>query len=532
MIGIVDRFGNKTQNNRLKSFLLNGLLLTAVALFMRFVGMAFQLFVTEEAGSEAIGLYSVIGGVYGFALTVATSGIQLGTTRMISEAIGREDHGEVRKARAVCFFYAFLFGLLATLFLFFGSEPIGKYLLKDERTVRSLKILSCSLLPVALSSVLNGYFTAVRRVYKNAITGVLEQAARIGITIFLLIYVFPHGIENACLALVLGSVLSELLSAVFLGILYFIERGRIRNSPTVVRKADLRKRLCGIALPVAFSTYARSGLLTIEHMMIPIRLTDYFGERSLALSSFGIIHGVVFPILLFPSAILSSYSGLLIPEIAECKVREEREKIKRIVALIFRASLIFSVCVAGIMLCFSYELGGELKNSAEASTYIRMLAPLIPVMYLDNSVDAVLKGYGEQVYCMQVNIIDSFLSVLLLYLVLPTMGMKGYILVIYLTEILNASLSITRLFQVTDVRPKLLKVLFVPLFSIIGSTAVVRMLACFLDRTSFSFPSGKIGLVWHISLSVLLYLALLFQFGAVKKSEVQVLRRRLRKGKG
>ena len=146
MIGIVDRVGSKTKNNRLRSFLLNGLLLTAVALFMRFVGMAFQLFVTEEAGSEAIGLYSVIGGVYGFALTVATSGIQLGTTRMISEALGREDHGEVRKARSVCFFYAFLFGLFATLLLFFGAEPIGKYLLKDERTVRSLKILSFSLL--------------------------------------------------------------------------------------------------------------------------------------------------------------------------------------------------------------------------------------------------------------------------------------------------------------------------------------------------------------------------------------------------
>ena len=106
--------GIHTPKNRLKTFLLNGLLLTMVALFMRFVGMAFQLFVTEEAGSEAIGLYSVIGGVYGFAVTLATSGIQLGTTRMISEALGRDDYGEVRAARSVCFSYAFFFGLLAT----------------------------------------------------------------------------------------------------------------------------------------------------------------------------------------------------------------------------------------------------------------------------------------------------------------------------------------------------------------------------------------------------------------------------------
>ena len=120
---------------------------------------------------------------------------------------------------------------------------------------------------------------------------------------------------------------------------------------------------------------------------------------------------------------------------------------------------------------------------------------------------------------------------LLLYLVLPTMGMKGYILVIYLTEILNASLSITRLFQVTAVRPRLLKVLFIPLFSVIGSTAIVRMLAYVLDRTAIPFPSGMGGLVFHISLAVLLYLVLLFRFGAIKRSEIRTLRRRLRKGK-
>lgn len=524
--GASKKFGIRTQKNRLRTFLLNGLLLTLVALFMRFVGMAFQIFVTEEAGSEAIGLYSVIGGVYGFAVTLATSGIQLGTTRMISEALGRDDPAEVRSTRTVCFFYAFFFGLLATALLFFFAEPIGVYLLKDGRTVRALKILSCSLLPIALSSVLNGYFTAVRRVYKNAITGVLEQGARIGITILLLVYVFPRGIENACLALVLGSVLSELLSAILLGFLYFVERKRMTGGVSVTSKSELCRRLCGIALPVAFSAYARSGLLTVEHMLIPIGLTAFFGERSMALSSFGILHGVVLPILLFPSAILSSYSGLLIPEIAECRVRDERKKVQHIVAVIFRTALLFSIGVSGIILCFSYELGGMMENSAETSYYLRMLAPLVPIMYLDNSVDAILKGHGEQVYCMQVNIIDSLLSVLLVYLLLPGLGMKGYILVIYITEILNATLSITRLLTVTDMKAKLLRVLFAPLLAVIGATAVARITASFLSGLNVLRFDGIAGFAVHVLLSVLLYIILLFLLGAVKKDEVRGLWRR------
>ena len=103
--------------DRLKVFLWNGLLLTLVALFMRFIGMSFQIFVNEHAGSEAVGLYSVISGVYGFLLTLATSGIQLGTTRMISESLGREDPAETREARNLCLSYACFFGILATVLL-------------------------------------------------------------------------------------------------------------------------------------------------------------------------------------------------------------------------------------------------------------------------------------------------------------------------------------------------------------------------------------------------------------------------------
>lgn len=517
--------------NRLRGFLWNGLLLTAVALFMRLVGMAFQLFVTEHAGSEAIGLYSVIGGVYGFAVTLATSGIQLGTTRMISEALGRDDPAEMRAARRVCLSYAAFFGTLATVLLFLGARPIGLFLLKDERTVLSLRILSASLLPIALCSVLNGYFTAVRRVYKNALCGVLEQGFRIGITAALLLYVLPRGIESACVALVLGSVLSELLSVILLGLLYLAEQRGQRALRSSVPRETLRRRLCGIALPVALSAYARSGLLSVEHMLIPIGLTAFFGDRSAALSAFGILQGVALPIVLFPSAILSSYAGLLVPEIAECRVREERAKVRRIVTAIFRGALLFSVGVSGIMLCFSYEIGSMMENGAEAAYYLRLLAPLIPVMYLDTAVDSILKGHGEQVYCMQVNILDSLLSVLLVWLCLPHLGMEGYVLVIYVAELINASLSIARLLKVTELKISLPRILFAPLFSVIGATAIVRLLAEGAVRLGLPLSVGMPALVGHILLSLLFYLLLLFLLGGIRKEEVRTAFRRIRKPK-
>ncbi|MBQ9132334.1 MAG: hypothetical protein IJX62_07685, partial [Clostridia bacterium] len=67
----------KTQAKRI---FWNALLLTAASLLMRTVGVWFQVTLSNRVGAEAMGLFSLMGGVYGFALTLATSGFHLGVT--------------------------------------------------------------------------------------------------------------------------------------------------------------------------------------------------------------------------------------------------------------------------------------------------------------------------------------------------------------------------------------------------------------------------------------------------------------------
>ena len=65
-----------------KQYVMNALLLTAVAFVMRTVSVAFNIYVSGRVGAEAMGLLSLITGVYGFAVTLATSGIHLATVRI------------------------------------------------------------------------------------------------------------------------------------------------------------------------------------------------------------------------------------------------------------------------------------------------------------------------------------------------------------------------------------------------------------------------------------------------------------------
>ncbi|MBO7250186.1 MAG: stage V sporulation protein B, partial [Clostridia bacterium] len=63
--------------NRFKKFLLNGAILTLTSVVMRMIGVSFNVYISDAVGAEAMGLFTLISTVYGFALTLATSGISL-----------------------------------------------------------------------------------------------------------------------------------------------------------------------------------------------------------------------------------------------------------------------------------------------------------------------------------------------------------------------------------------------------------------------------------------------------------------------
>ena len=135
-----------------------------------------------------------------------------------------------------------------------------------------------------------------------------------------------------------------------------------------------------------------------------------------------------------------------------------------------------------------------------------MLAPLIPVMYLDTAVDSLLKGLGEQVYTMWVNIADASLSVILVALLLPKMGINGYIITVYFTEIINATLSITRLLSKCEIRPRIFLWIGRPLLCIIGATRVTHYFTKTLSCN-----------VWlHIVIASIIYVVFMILCGGIK----------------
>ena len=107
-------------------------------------------------------------------------------------------------------------------------------------------------------------------------------------------------------------------------------------------------------------------------------------------------------------------------------------------------------------------------------------------------------------------------------LLVPRMGIAGYLVTIYVTEILNAALSITRLLRISGFSPRIGKLLVRPLACAIG--------ACYLMRLLLNAPLS-LPLALQILLCTLFYLILLLLSGSFGKSDRAWLRNFLGAGR-
>ncbi len=451
-----------------KQFIKNAAILTAVSLFMRAVSFSFNVYIANRIGSSGMGLFALIMSVYNFGVTFAASGINLASTKVISEEIaqGMSKSAATKK----CVQYALFFGVLAAAFIYFTAPFFGRNIVNDERVELPLKILSLSLPCVAVSFSLNGYFTATGKIYKASLVQITEQIIKIFGAVIFLDLLNGRNAQNACVSLVLSGTVAEVASCLILVLVYFFDVKKERKKAS----SDLTSRVLRYGLPVAVSSYLRSALSTTEHTLIPKALEKFCGAKEVALSAYGVVHGMVMPMIFLPSGVVASVATLLVPEITKLNKTGNHRKIDNIIERTLSLTLTFSVGAAGILYFFADEIGMLFYKSTEAAHFLKLIAPLAAVMYADGVVDAVLKGLNQEIHAMRYDIVLSVVSIGLISTLIPLKGVVGYVAIIYISEMINAYLSINRLMEVSNFEIKPFLWMICPAVVVLISCAVVK----------------------------------------------------------
>ena len=447
-------------------FIKNAIILTLTGLCIRFIGVFFKVWLAAAVGAEGIGLYSQVFSVYVLVSTFATSGLGIAVTRLVSDEIVLGSRKGVEKILRRCIAASLFVAFVSAAVVFFGADFIATALILDSRAAPSLKILSFSLPFMAVSACVKGYFIARKKTAPSSSAQIIEQIIRIAIIVFLIKSRADKGLAQTCKAVLLGDAIAEICSCFYVYLLYLFDRKKL-DGLTGRKRPDfsILRKLGHIALPIASGRYLNSLLRTTENILVPRNLEKSGLNSTDALSKFGMIKGMVLPLVFFPASFLNALATLLIPEMSEAAASGKEYKIKYAVEKCIHITLIFSIPFAPLFFFSSSQLGVTVYGDVQVGNMIKALAPIVPLMYLDSISDGLLKGLDQQVTTFRNSIFDSLGRLILILVILPFSGLRGFIFVMYISNIYTCFANLYRLIKVSKAKIKPFKWAVLPLIS-------------------------------------------------------------------
>ena len=286
--------------------------LTFTSFLMKTVAVWFNVYLSGVIGSVGIGVFQLILTVYAMSKTLACGGMNLAATRLCIDDFEHCRHS--MKHLIPC---ALILGLFSTLTLFLLSDTISRYWISSSEASLSLEILSISLPFIAISSALNGYMTAARKMNRYSLIQLFEQVVKIGLTL-LLVRNLKTSDPKIVIALVCVSITVSEIASFLLALLCYLYDITVRKDQKDGLPHFMR-RMLRLAVPDALGAYLRSGLNTVEHLLIPRGIRSSGASLDRAFADYGNVQGMALPVLLYPSSILGVVSGLLVPKLQSVK---------------------------------------------------------------------------------------------------------------------------------------------------------------------------------------------------------------------
>ena len=160
-----------------QSYLKNAALMTGADVLLRLAGMGLRIWLANALGGAGMGLYQLVLAVYGLFVTLATAGISVAATRLLTEELSR-DKAAARGMLVRLVLAGLTLGGLAMVAQLATAGLAAKWWLGDVRAAAALRTSALGLPWMAISAVLRGFFLARRRVEPNVLSQLAEQTVR------------------------------------------------------------------------------------------------------------------------------------------------------------------------------------------------------------------------------------------------------------------------------------------------------------------------------------------------------------------
>ena len=363
-------------------------MITFFSIITRALGFIFRIVLSRKLGAEGIGIYQIASSIIGVFMTLVASGIPLTTAKMVAKYESQSMKKEKNIVTSSATIIALVISIVSCLILFAGQKGLG--LIINNSTVVELILIMCpALIFSAVYAVFRGYLWGQNSFFWVSFTEFLEQVIRILLAFVLLQYFTDIIICTKIVAFT--YTLTCLLSAILVIIVYFISGGKL------VFKKGQYKNIIKSASPITGVRIASSFVQPITALLIPFMLCLIGYTNSEAISIYGIIMGMTFPLLFAPLSIVGSISMVLIPKISVLHSNKEYNKITSDINGSLNFSLFLSVLLIPLYLSCGDLIGIVLYDNLQAGIYLQLASVCILPIVLNNITSSVLNALNLEV---------------------------------------------------------------------------------------------------------------------------------------
>lgn len=405
-------------------FIKSTIILIIGGFITKILGMAIKIIMTRLIGTEGIGIYMLISPTFMLLIALAQLGFPIAISKIVAE--------NKTKSKNLIFSIipiSLFINLLIIIFMIFASHFIANNLLHEPRSYYALICTGLVLPFISISSILRGYFFGKQKMIPHVVSNVTEDIVRliilvIGIPIFL-----TKGIEIAVAFIVLSNIFSELTS-IFVLFFFIPKHFKLEKEDFIPHKNNI-KNILSISIPTTGSRLIGN----IGHFLEPIILTTLLLKtgytNNFIIREYGIINGYVMPLILLPSFFTSAISQALIPIVSNNYSNNNLKYTKNKIKQACYISLLIGIPSTLLFELFPHFLLKFIYNTTEGISYIRILAPICLLHYIQAPITSSLQAMGKAKDGMKGTLIGMITrTIVLAVLCLFKIGLWGLILAI------------------------------------------------------------------------------------------------------
>lgn len=408
---------------------------TVFSVCEKLLGFLYRIFLSRTIGAEGIGMYQIALSVFALLLTICSSGTPITVSRLMTKYKAENRPDKVKKIITAGLFITVVTAI--PLILFFVLFPNSlTVIFADKRCASIFLVVLPGLLFTSIYAVFRGVFWGSKDFMPYSIIELLEEICMILVGVVLISHASSayQGAFRAGVAVLISYVFSFLLATA----VFFIRKNKFSNPRTEL------KPLLSSSMPVTAMRTANSLIVSLVSIMLPIRLIAAGYSENIAMSAFGSAAGQAIPILYIPTTLISSFTLVLVPEIAENYYSNLTLPLKRDVEKAIKTSIFTASLCIPVFLTLGEEVGVIFFGNSDSGIFLSRSAFLMLFMSLSGITTSILNSIGLETKTLVYYVIGAIGMLLAVYFLPRFIGiyalLVGYACVYVFTTVCNLRL--------------------------------------------------------------------------------------------